>query len=420
MNGSRTWLRRAGSFKTAIVLFAMVLAVSALGASSELGTAVSATTVHRFVQKDSIAASPRRWGSTGQPTYQEIAFAPDGTLYASDCINARIYRISPSGHTSVFAGSGPGGYQIWRVVKHLGWTTLASYGGDGRHPTDALFSCPVGLAFDPAGDMFIADHGNGRIREIDTSGWVSTVAGVGPGAPWSSPWTPGVGPKAGDGGPAIHAILDTPWGITYNAAGDLFIVERDHDAVSELSPSGILSIVAGNGVRGFGGDGGKATKAELNRPLNVAIAADGTMYITDENNYRIRKVDPAGTISTVVGTGKYGCRGDGGPGTRADLKNPGDIVLAPDGSLLISDGECFRIRRLAPDGTISTFAGDGKRGCNRLGRPVSKLRINGDVALRFGPDGDLYMVDCNEIIRVDANGITHLVARAPHLRKLGG
>ena len=415
MGGSTRNRNRGVSIALGIVLAAVAVtatSIVALAGSKDGAHARLAVSPH-----DAIPASPPTWGTFAPPGFQELAFAPDGALYATDCANARVYRVSSSGHTSVYAGSGPGGFVQWKHVKHLGWVALASYGGDGRHPTDALFNCTVGITFDPAGDMFIADHGNGRIREIDTSGFVSTFAGVGPGAPWGGPWTPGIGPKAGDGGLAVHGILDTPWGIAFDKAGNLFIAERDHDAIREVHTNGILTTVAGTGHRGFNGDGRTATSAELNRPLDVAFDGAGRLYITDENNHRIRRVNAAGIISTVVGNGHYGCGGDGGPATHASLKNPGDIVFAPDGSLLISDGECFRVRRVAPDGTISTFAGNGKPGCGGIGGPVSKLRIGGDVALRYGPDGDLYIVDyCNRIVRVDSAGITHLFAKAPKPR----
>jgi len=356
--------------------------------------------------------SPPTWGPY-DPGFGAPVFAPDGTMYVADCANARIYRIDDAGHASVFAGAGAGGYVQWQFVQHLGWVSVGSYGGDGRRPTDAVFNCPVGLAFDPAGDLFIADHGNSRIREISADGFTSTVAGVGPGIVHAGPWTPGVGTDAGDGGSAVNAVLDGPWEIAFDGSGNLFIADRDHQAIRMIDTQGIITTVAGTGRHGYNGDGIPAAEAKLSRPVAVAFDDADDLYISDENNYRIRMVDAAGIISTVAGDGRYGCGGDGGQATDASFKNPGDIMVAPDGSIVVSDGECYRVRLVAPDGTISTLAGNGHHGCGGIGHDVSKLRIGGDVGLRYGPDGDLYIEDCDRIIRVDGNGITHLVATPP-------
>ena len=157
----------------------------------------------------------------------------------------------------------------------------------------------------------------------------------------------------------------------------------------------------------------------LARPLAVAFDADGNMYISDENNYRIRKVDTHGVITTFAGTGTYGCGGDGGPAVDASLRNPNDIVIAPDGSMLISDSECHSVRRITPDGTISTFAGGlHATSCRgRFGQPVRRMPVLGEVTFAYGPDGDLYFTPCGSeyLVHVDGKGITHLFARAPNL-----
>jgi hypothetical protein len=413
-------MKRRTAFGTIVVLALVGLTsvtsatatVPGVAAARAIATALPAAVRAATARTNTIVASPPTWGTFSRPSYGEIAFGPDGTLYTTDCGNARVYRISRSGRTSVFAGAGPGGFTQFIRVKGLGWTTVAAYGGDGQHATDALFKCILGIAFDADGNMFVSDHLNSRIREIDTAGFVSTVAGVGPGFNYLGPWTQGIGPEAGDGGPATHGIFDAPWDITFDAAGNLFIADRDHDAIREVDTNGILTTVAGTGHAGYNGDDRRATTARLSRPVDVAFDAAGAMYISDEDNVRIREVVD-GTISTFAGSGRHGCGGDGHPAIRAAFKNPGDIVFAPDGSLLISDGECFRIRRVAPDGTISTYAGNGKQGCGGVGKDVSKLHIDSDVGLRYGPDGDLYIVDCDYILRVDASGTTHLVATAP-------
>jgi hypothetical protein len=371
---------------------------------------------------DAIHASPPTWGTDGRPEYSGIAFAPDGTLYAVDALNGRVYKVTekgPLGQTTVVAGSGPGvslgkgGFQHWKQIKNHGWITVGSYGGDGQHWTDALFSGPFYLTFDAAGNMYVADHLNGRIRELSTDGFVSTVAGTGDGGPTYGTWTPGVGPAAGDGGLATHSVLNAPWGLTFDSHGNLFIADRDHAAIREVHTNGIITTVAGTGVPGFSGDHGLATQAKLNRPLTVAFDAAGNMYVDDENNRRIRMVDhTTGDITTVAGDGRYGCGGDGGQAIDASFKDPNEIGFAPDGSMLITDNECHNIRAIAPDGTISTLAQQRTSDpCkNIVGVDVSHLA---EGVYAFGPDGELYVSVCNRIIRVGNNGITHLYARAP-------
>jgi trimeric autotransporter adhesin len=397
-----------------IVLAVAIVVATAFATAAWAGGGTTATTAQRLGVTNTIEASPPTWGTYAPPSFGPIAFAPDGTLYTSDCGNARIYKVDAEGKTTVFAGTGPGGFTKFHFVHKFGWVTVASYGGDGQHATDAFFGCPTGIAFDAGGNLLLGEHNNSRIREIDTDGFVSTVAGVGPGFDWGGPWTAGIGPQSGVGGPAVHAVLAAPTGILFDPKGNLLFVDRDHDAVQKIDSKGKLTTVAGTGFRGYNGDNRQATSARLNRPLFIALDTAGDLYISDENNYRIRKVDSTGVITTVAGNGEYGCGGDDGPAVDASFRNPGDIVFAPDGSLLVSDGECHQIRRIAPNGTISTVAGG--RGCSGLfARPLRKVPVASDVYLRYGPDGDLYISDpgCGVIVRVDSHGLTHRFAKAP-------
>src|SRR5205085_2519578 len=184
-------------------------------------------------------------------------------------------------------------------------------------------------------NMFIADHLNGRIREIGTDGFVQTIAGTGNGGPHYGTWTAGVGPEAGDGGPGTHAVLQEPLGLAFDGHGNLYIADRDHDAIRKLDTIGIITTVAGTGVKGFSGDGGAATQAQLNRPLTMAFDAAGNMFIADENNRRIRMIDHSGDITTVAGDGRYGCGGDGGQAVDASFKDPNQVGFAPDSSMLV-------------------------------------------------------------------------------------
>ena len=414
----------ARKWMTVTVALAVAMSLTAV-ARAQRGSLSTETATSTTGAIDATHASPPTWGLAGRPDYSGIAFAPDGTLYAVDALNGRVYKVTdagPQGRTTVVAGSGPGvslgagGYQHWKNIPNHGWITVGAYGGDGQHGTDALFSAPFYLTFDATGNMYIADHLNGRIREITTDGFVQTVAGTGNGGPHYGTWTAGVGPEAGDGGPATHSVLEEPLGLAVDSHGNLFIADRDHDAIRMVGTDGVITTVAGTGVKGFSGDGHAATNAQLDRPLTVAFDAAGNVYIDDENNRRIRMVDHSGNISTVAGDGRYGCSGDGGQAVDASFKDPNEVGFAPDGSMLVTDNECHNIRLIAPDGTISTLAERKSDSCkNLVHSDVGQLPVG---AFAYGPDGDLYLSVCHRIIRVDNEGTTHLFARAPLMSDL--
>ena len=269
--------------------------------------------------------APPTWGTKYPPGFGEMAFAPDGTLYVTDCGDARMYRVTPGhpGVTKVVGGKGPGGFPVWTKLTKVGWLAHHEIRGDGLACDGRLFSCPGGIDFDAAGNLYLADLNNDRIREISTNEVVSTYAGIGPGFNDFGPWTAGIGKRAGDGGPASHAILDAPWGIAFDANGNLFIADRDHEAIRKVDTNGVMTTVAGTGRNGYNGDHRRATEAELYRPIDIALDAADNLYISDENNRRIRKVDQYGMITTIAGDGRYACGGDGGPATRASFRNPG-------------------------------------------------------------------------------------------------
>ena len=335
------------------------------------------------------------WGTFGPVTFGDMAFSPAGTLFVSDCGNARIYRVSQSGHVTVFAGAGPGGF-------------VNGFSGDGGPAIDAHFGCPYGITFDSRGNLYVADHLNDRIRRIDTHGIVTTVVGGGRS-------TPGNGFVSGDEGkPATKASLHGPVGISFDAAGAMYIGDRDHSAIRKVDANGIITTVAGTGKAGFSGDGGAATSAQLDRPLEVAFRGGG-YYLVDENNARVRRVDANGIISTVAGTGELACSGNGGPATLAATQNPNSLAFGPGGSLFITEGACFQVRRIGLDGVIRPVVGSGEEGCTSFNGSALDVRLSDPEELRFSPDGDLFVTDqaCDVILRIDSTGTSHLFASAP-------
>jgi NHL repeat len=308
------------------------------------------------------------------------------------------------------------------ITKDHGWTEDTGWTGDGGPAVDAQLSLPIALAFDAQGNLYISDHGNDVIRKVDTNGIITTVAGVGPSDTFvKGQWVPGVQPKGGDGGPATQGVLESPWGITFDANGNLYIADREHQAIREVDTNGIITTVAGTGVRGYSGDGGPAAKAKLNKPLGVVFDGSRNMYIADESNARIRKVDTSGTITTVGGTGGLGCSGNGGPATAASIENPHGIGFGPDGSMYISEGVCNAVRKIDTHGTILPVFGTGTAGCTGLdGGSALAAALSNPGDLTFDARGNLYVDDlyrpdgeCGVIVKVDTKGTTHLILTLP-------
>ena len=340
----------------------------------------------------------RTWGAY-DVGFGQMAFGPDGTLYTSDCANARTYRVSRTGVLSVFAGAGPGGFDN-------------GYSGDGAPALDAHFACPVGLAFDKNGNLFVADHLNNVVRKIDTSGIVSTVAGIGAPAHWwfKGPSAPSLN-HFGDGGSATQAELDRPWGLTFDAAGKLYIADRDHDAVRKVDTNGIISTVAGTGQRGYSGAADRHEREALVRSRSRSATAPCT---ADENNARIRRVDSNGVITTFGGTGDLGCSGNGGAAIAAPIQNPTGITFGPDGSRM-SETECHAVRRIDPGGVLRAVLGTGVDACSGLDGGSA---LSADVAdpqdVSSGLAAGFYVSGpCDSILRIDTSATVHVFATAP-------
>jgi sugar lactone lactonase YvrE len=211
--------------------------------------------------------------------------------------------------------------------------------GDGGPTAASVLTEPRACALDPAGNLYIADTIDNRIRRVDSQGRITTVAG---GARM------GAAGFSGDGGPATAAQLNAPQGIAIGPDGSLYIADTANERIRKVDPnSGMITTVAGNGQEGYGGDGSKGTRAELDVPLGLAVDLHGNLYIADSGNDRIRKVDVAGTITTVVGNGIRGFAGDGGPAAAAELAAPTAIAVDAADNLYIADFLNNRIRLVA-------------------------------------------------------------------------
>ncbi len=291
--------------------------------------------------------------------------------------------------------------RIITTVAGNGDETPDSGHGDGGPATLTALGYPQGIAVGADGNVYLADSANHRIRKVSPDGIITTVAGSG---------TEGF---SGDGGSATQATLNYPSDITVGADGSLYIADSWNHRIRKMSPDGVITTVAGNGNEipdGSASDGGSATQAALVRPEGIAVDADGSLYIADSANNRIRKVGSDGIITTVAGNGTGSFSGDGGPAIQAGLVYPVDIAVGADGSLYIVDGELYNIRRVGPNGIITTVAGKADD-FSGDGGPATQAGLRArDVAI--GMDGSLYIADSgnNRVRRVGPNGIITTVA----------
>jgi RHS repeat-associated protein len=304
------------------------------------------------------------------------------------------------------------------VISTVAGTGYIGYNGDGIPATQARLYGPSGVAVGPDGSLYLSESSTGRIRRVRPDGIISTVAGT------------GINGYNGDGIPATQARLNGPFGVAVGPDASLYIYDSANFRVRRVGPDGIISTLAGTGIRGYNGDGIPATQAQIRYFGDVTLGTDGSLYIADTENNRIRRVGtdgiimtvanvdyptgiaagpdgslyfgsgnrvyrlaPDGSLTAVVGTGSPGFSGDGGPATQAMCYNTFDVAVGIDGSLYVADGTC--VRRVGADGIINTIAGKGGfGGFGGDGGQATQAffgRLNGGIAL--GPDDSLYIAD---------------------------
>lgn len=291
------------------------------------------------------------------------AFDAAGNIYIADTGNFRVRRITPAGVISTYAGSGVSGYS-----------------GDGVSAVNAQLRSPRRVVVAPNGTLYIADSEDHRVRRVTPGGIISTYAGIGEQG------------NSGDGGTAITARLDTPSGLALDAAGNLYIAELGSLRVRRVTPGGIISNYAGNGDFFSTGDGGQANSAGLAGPTSLAVDSAGNLFI-GEFQGKVRKVTPAGIISTVAGSNNLGYAGDGGPATAARLGNIQGIAVDPSGNLLIADTTNHRIRKVTPGGLISTEAGNGTPGSSGDGANATFAQLNAPADVAVDSTGAFVIAD---------------------------
>jgi sugar lactone lactonase YvrE len=293
-----------------------------------------------------------------------VAVDSSGNRYIADTLNNRARKVDGSGAITTVAGTGTEGFS-----------------GDGGPATSAELGYPNGVAVDDAGNLYIADLSNNRVRKVDGSGTITTVAGT------------GAQDFSGDGGPATSAEIAGPNGVAVDDAGNVYIADTSNHRVRKVDASGTISTVAGTGSADFSGDGGPATSAKINSPSALALDDTGNLYIADQGNNRVRKVDSSGTITTVVGNGGGGFSGDGGPATSAELANPLGVEVDGSGNLYIGDFYNHRVRKVNSSGTITTVAGTGTAGFSGDGGPATSAEQNYPRGVAVDGSGNLFVAD---------------------------
>lgn len=309
-----------------------------------------------------------------------VAVDPQGQIVIADLLNQRIRRIALDGSIATVAGTGAQGYS-----------------GDGGPATSAMLALPLGVATDAQGAILVADRSNQRVRRIDAAGTISTIAGTG---------TFGFG---GDGREATSAVLLNPFSVAVDAMDRVYIADTRHSSVRRIELDGTISTIAGTGISGFSGDGGPAASAQLDNPGGIAVW-NGDVYIADTFNHRVRRVDAAGTITTVAGSGLFGFSGDGGAATAARLANPNGIAVDTQGRLLIADTYNHRIRRVA-GGIITTVAGTGTAGYGGDGGPATDAALSFPYNVGAGDDDRILISDtANHRVRAVVDGTISTIA----------
>ena len=295
-----------------------------------------------------------------------------GNIYIADYDNNRIRKVT-NGIITTVAGGGKSGL------------------GDGGLATSAELGGPAGVTVDASGNIYIAEQVNNRIRKVTPNGIITTVAGGG-----NIPVFSGLG----DGGLATSAVLSDPTGVAVDASGNIYIDDFLNNRIRKVDTNGIINTIAGGGTSGALGDGGLATSAELSDPLGIAIDSNGNIYIADAGNYRIRKVDTNGIISTVAGNGTQGYSGDNSAAIAAELSYVESVAVDALGNIYIGDGGNSVVRKVDTKGIITTVAGNGIAGVSGDGDIATNAELVDPQSVALNSVGDIYIADrTSDLIR---------------------
>lgn len=315
------------------------------------------------------------------------------------------------GNLDVFVASFGAPAEVWlaeypvpsaKVFEHdvEAWAGTGEFGstGDGGPALAARFESPKDLAVDSAGVVYVVEGNPGRVRRIGLDGIVSTVLSGSESA------------ATGDGGPLSQATFGRIASVAVEGRGALYLAESSTHRIRKISPEGTVTTVAGTGVPGFHGDGGPAVAAQFNQPSVVRVDTAGNLYVVDRRNRVVRRVDTNGVVTTVAGNGGLGNDGDGGPAVAAAIGEPDDLLVGPDGSLFLSYLFEHRVRRVSPAGILSTVAGTGPSRLTGNGFPASTGTLSYPLGMVLDQNQNLLIGQYDSIRYVDEMGILATVA----------
>jgi RHS repeat-associated protein len=281
--------------------------------------------------------------------------------------------------------------------------------GDGGPAVKATLNCPAGVDVAPDGTVYIADIDDNTVRQVRLDGKITTIAGN-----RLSEKSP-----LGDGGPAIKARLNKPADLSIAPDGSIFIADSDNNRIRKLTPGAewTITTVAGDGRAYFSGDGGMAVKASLQDPNGVSAGLDGSIYVADTDNGRVRRIAPDGKITTVAGGGDEAARfSDGKPARQVNLSTPTGVTVGADGSVYITDTSDNRVYKVTPDGVLRTFAGGGDRK-KFDGHPATEAELNAPIDIDIAPDGTVYVAVTGDgcIVRITPDNLIWTVRAVSRL-----
>jgi sugar lactone lactonase YvrE len=329
-------------------------------------TNVAVTCAAAQAQVTALAGSTTKGYADGTGSAASFSFPysvgvdASGNVYVGDWGNNVIRKITPAGVVSTLAGSAKPGF------------------ADGTGAA-ASFNGPGGVAVDASGNVYVADHGNNTIRKITPAGVVSTLAG--------SPF-----PGYADGTGAAASFY-YPTGIAVDGSGNVYVADRNNHAIRKITSAGVVSTLAGSTTPGSAD--GTGTAASFRFPNNLAVDASGNVYVADQMNNTIRKITPAGVVSTLAGTTTSG-HADG-PTATASFNSPTGVVVDASGNVYVTDAGNSRIRKITPAGMVSTLAGSLSGHADGIGSAAS---FSGPEGLAIDASGNLYVADSsNNMIR---------------------